>query len=121
MNAEMSEALFLDEAGGVTITQLVECSGLSEAELRELVECGALAPVDVAAMSWTFSRRSVVTVRTARRLRHDFALDDIHSLAIVLRLSQRIEALEASLRALHALSGSAPTARENGPRAIRSR
>ncbi len=105
MNAEMYEALYLDEAGGLSITQLVECSGLSEGELRELVECGALVPVDVAATSWTFTRRSVVTVRAARRLRQDFALDDIHSLAIVLRLSQRIEALEARLRALHAQRG----------------
>jgi hypothetical protein len=42
----------------------------------------------------------VVVARTARRLRDEFALDDSHALAVVLRLTQRIEALEAKLRGL---------------------
>ncbi|MGC1818220.1 MAG: chaperone modulator CbpM [Casimicrobiaceae bacterium] len=102
MDIEASEALYLDETGMLTIAQLVAYSGLSEGEVRELVECGALAPADLGAPSWSFSSHCVVTARVARRLREDFALDDVHSLAIVLRFVQRIELLEQELRELRA-------------------
>ncbi|MGE5089752.1 MAG: chaperone modulator CbpM [Candidatus Levyibacteriota bacterium] len=105
MSIEASEALYLDETGTLTVAQLIAHSGLSESELLELVECGALAPADRTAASWTFSARCVVTARVAHRLREDFALDDVHSLAIVLRLAQRIEALERELRDLRARGG----------------
>ena len=67
-------------------------SGHSEAIL-----CGAFSPVDVS--TWTFSARCVVVARTAYRLREEFALEDTHALAVVLRLMQRIEALQTELRA----------------------
>ena len=99
-NIEATTALFLDESGTVSVSQLIERSGLTEGELQVLVDCGALAPRDVAAASWSFSARCVVTARTARRLRDDFALDDAHAVAILLRFTQRIDALERELRAL---------------------
>ncbi|MDE2357771.1 MAG: hypothetical protein KGL70_00135 [Betaproteobacteria bacterium] len=102
MDIEASEALYLDETGTLSFAQLIEYSGLSDAELRELVECGALAPADRSAGSWTFSSRCIVTARVAHRLREDFALDDVHSLALVLRFVQRIEVLEQELRELRA-------------------
>ena len=95
---ESTTALFLDDTGVLSIAQLTEQSGLTEAELRALVECGAIEPRDEAAASWTFSLRSVVVARTARRLRDDFALDDAHALALLLRFMQRVEALERALR-----------------------
>jgi MerR HTH family regulatory protein len=95
MNVEIAEATFL-ENDFVTLVQLAERSGLSEEELRELIESGAFSPVDVSA--WTFSAQCVVVARTAYRLREEFALDDAHALAVVVRLIQRIEALEAQLR-----------------------
>jgi chaperone modulatory protein CbpM len=100
---ESTSALVLDERGTLTIAQLVEQSGLTEAELHVLVDCGALAPRDVRASAWSFSMRCVTTARTARRLRDDFALDDVHAVAIVLRLRERIEALEQELRHLRSL------------------
>ena len=102
MNIESSTALFLDETGVVSVTQLIEQSGLSEAELQVLVDCGALEPRDIAAASWSFSARCVVTARTARRLRDDFALDDTHAVAIILRFVERIDALERQLHGLEA-------------------
>jgi hypothetical protein len=36
-------------------------------------------------------------------LRDDFALDDVHALAIVLRFHERIDALEHELRRLRAM------------------
>ena len=44
----------------------------------------------------------MITVDPARRLRDDFALDDAHAVAIVLRFMQRVEALERQLRELKA-------------------
>ena len=102
MNLETIEALYLEQSGVVSLGQLVERSGLSEPELRELVECGAFGPDDPRATVWTFSAWCVVVARRASRLREEFALDDMHSLAVVLRLEQRIEALEDELRRLRA-------------------
>jgi chaperone modulatory protein CbpM len=103
VNLESASALLLDETGAVSITQLVEQSGLSEQELQMLVDCGALTPRDLAAPAWMFSSRCIVTARTARRLRDDFALDDAHAVAILLRLRERIDALEQELRQLRSL------------------
>ena len=100
MNIESTTAVFLDETGAVSITQLVEQSGLTEAELQALVDCGALEPSDAAAGALRFSSRCVIAARTARRLRDDFALDDEHAVALLLRFMQRIESLEQRLREL---------------------
>ena len=97
---ESASAFMLDETGAISVSQLVEQSGLSEAEVRVLVDCGALAPRDMLAATWTFSSQCIVTARTARRLRDDFALDDAHVVAIVLRLRERIDVLEQELRRL---------------------
>ncbi|HTL76903.1 MAG TPA: chaperone modulator CbpM [Casimicrobiaceae bacterium] len=95
---ESSTAVVLDDSGTITVAELVEQSGLSEDELAVLVDCGALEPREREGASWRFSAHCVVTARTARRLRDDFALDDTHALAILLRLMQRIENLELELR-----------------------
>ena len=96
MNVEIAEATFMDEKDVVTLVQLAERSGLSEEELRELMESGAFSPVDVS--TWTFSSHCVIVARTAYRLREEFALEDTHALTVVLRLMQRIETLQAQLR-----------------------
>lgn len=102
MTTESVHAVFLDDVGEVSLGALIELSGLSEDELRDLVECGALAPSDTSARSWTFSAQCVVVARTASRLREDFALDDPHSLAVLVRFVQRIEALEREIETLRA-------------------
>jgi chaperone modulatory protein CbpM len=94
---ESSTAIVLDDSGTLSVAELVQRSGLSEDELAALVDCGALVPYE-ADTPWRFSARCVVTARTARRLRDDFALDDTHALAILLRFMQRIEELEGELR-----------------------
>lgn len=100
MTVEFAQALYVDDDGSVTFAQLVQRSGLSEAEIADLIDCGALAPASAAGQ--LYSERCVVVARTARRLRDEFALDDAHALAVVLRLAQRIEALEHELRRLSA-------------------
>ena len=97
---ETTTAFFLDDDGTVTAAQLVEQTGLTPHEVELLVECGAIAPRDVAATTWTFSARCVVAARSARRLRDEFDLDDPHAVAILLRFLQRIDELERELRVL---------------------
>jgi chaperone modulatory protein CbpM len=101
MNIETCEALSIDERGEIGWTQLIELSGLTDAELRELVDDGALAPIAPAESAWRFHARSVVVARTAGRLRRELDLD-AHAMAVVLRFLARIEALEGELRALRA-------------------
>ena len=104
MKLDVAEALAMDEHGLLTLSQLVEVSDLSEADLRALVDYGALTPVDPTASSWTFTASWIVVARTAGRLRRDFELD-AHSLSVVLQYAQRVEALEAELRAMRAGRG----------------
>ena len=98
MTVEFAQAVYIDDGETLTFTQLVERSGLTAAELGDLVECGAMTEDATGAAVERFSERCIVVARTARRLRDEYALEDSHSLAVVVRLTQRIDALEAELR-----------------------
>jgi chaperone modulatory protein CbpM len=104
MIAPVQDAVRFDSVTEVTWTQLVNASGLTEAELYELVQYGALIPRDPAAPQLTFESRWLVVARTASRLRREFDLDS-HGVSIVLSYVERIEALEAELQALRARLG----------------
>ena len=101
MNIEVWEALRIDERGTIDWAQLIEMSGVPESELREMIEDGALAPLEPGAATWSFDPQALVLARAAGRLRRELDLD-AHALAVVLRFVARIEALEAELRALRA-------------------
>ena len=101
MKVELTEVLWLDERPELSLAQLAGLSGLTEAELRELMDYGVLTPVEPAAESPVFRADCVVTARTACRLRSDFELD-MPELALALALLGRIHDLEAQLRALSA-------------------
>ena len=101
MKPEQTDAVFVDAQQEFSLAELVQCSGLSEAELRELVDYGVLAPTDPHEAAWTFSGDFVVTVQAAGRLRDDLELDP-QALALALTLINRIRALEAQLRSLRA-------------------
>ena len=90
------------ENGVWTLTALTRISGWPAAELRELVDYGALVPENPDAGSedrWTFGGHCVLIVRTAVRLRRDFDLD-ASGLALALTLIGRINDLEQELRRL---------------------
>jgi chaperone modulatory protein CbpM len=95
------QAVWLDARHEYSITELAQCSGLSEAELRELVDYGAVAPIDPHAAQWTFSGEIVVTVQAAGRLRADLELEP-QALALALTLIKRIRALELQIDDLRA-------------------
>ncbi len=101
MRIELTEAVWLEERPELSLEELTELSGLPEEVLRELVDCGVLVPISAQASEWRFTSGYVATVRTASRLRTDFDLD-ANALALVIRLMNRIEELEAQIRALRA-------------------
>jgi chaperone modulatory protein CbpM len=101
MRVELTETFWLDEQHELSLQELAELSGLPEAEIRALVDCGAIAPVDPAAATQSFSAHCIVVARTATRLRSDFELD-AQGLAVALTLLDRVHELEARLRDLEA-------------------
>jgi chaperone modulatory protein CbpM len=113
MNIDTAEALSLDESSEVSFSQLLVLSGLSDSDLRELVDHGALTPIDPAASSWTFTSYCVVVARKASRLSRDFELD-AHAVSVLLGFVERIEALESELHALRAGALTHPAASPSG-------
>jgi chaperone modulatory protein CbpM len=97
MKVELTETVWLDERGVVTLVELAECSGLSEPELVELVELGALEPLESGEADLRFGRQCIAAARAASRLRNDFELDT-HGIALVLSLLDRVHELESELR-----------------------
>lgn len=99
MNVEFTDAQWLSEHAEVSVEELAELTGLSHELLRELVEYGALVPINVQSAQWSFTAECVVAVRTVSRLREDFDLD-ANALSVALTLIERIHGLEAQLRDL---------------------
>jgi chaperone modulatory protein CbpM len=97
----IEQGRWLHERYEISLTELCELSGLSESELRVLVDFGAIAPADPDAREWTFSSDRLVVARSASRLRKDFDLDP-QGLALALALLERVRDLEEQLRDLRA-------------------
>ena len=104
MTPPIEDAIYLDAIAEVTWTELVNASGIPESELTELVRYGVLVPRNPDAPTLTFEARYLAVAKTASRIRHDFELD-AHGVSIVLCYVERIERLEAELRALRAHLG----------------
>jgi hypothetical protein len=99
MNA--AQGGWLHERYELSLAELCELSGLSESEVRILVDFGAIAPADPDARDWTFSADRLVVARSASRLRRDFDLDP-QGLALAIALLERVRDLEEQLRDLRA-------------------
>ena len=86
MNIDFSEIVWLDHHHEVSIDELVELSGFSQEELRQLVDSGALVPINPDEVCWSFSAHSVVSIRTLSRLKQDFELEsnDIEQIVNIL-------------------------------------
>jgi chaperone modulatory protein CbpM len=98
---EHTEALWLTDDNEFTGAELAELAGISEAELNELVDYGAVTPINPDALPWFFNGTCLLTIRTASRLRVSFDLDP-HGVALTVSLLDRIHGLEAQLASLRA-------------------
>lgn len=96
MSMQVTRAVWLNETAICSIDHLVEVSGLSFEEIRNLVDDGLIEPVDAANSASVFHLVHVLTARQARRLRDDFELDR-NGLALALTLLRRIDTLEKAL------------------------
>ncbi len=93
---------WLDTRETVTLTELSDCCGMTEAELDELVDYCALQPATPDGNQRVFSAQWVMPLRCASKLRLDFDLD-LFTVAIVLGKLKRIEVLERQVQTLQAL------------------
>ena len=101
MRVELTELFWHDEQKDVSLTELSELSGLSEAELQELVDCGAIVPAAPEPGEGVFRAKCIVAAKTASRLRNDFELD-VQGIAVTLTLLDQIHELKAELRDIRA-------------------
>lgn len=101
MRIELTEVLWLHEHHELPAIELAELSGLSEAEIQELMDYGAIEPIDPSAAQQTFDAQSLAAARTACRLRDDFDLNP-PAVALALALLDRVHDLEAQVRELRA-------------------
>jgi chaperone modulatory protein CbpM len=100
MADEIREVSWMHAEARVSINELAQCSGLTAELIRELVEFGALEPIDPSGQ-WQFSAGCVARVRAVARLRSDLELDAA-AIALALAYLARIESLEARVRELDA-------------------
>ncbi len=103
MDIDEADARWQDEHVAYSLAQLRELCDVAEAELRELIEHGVADPLDPRGQ--TFSGTCVARVRTAVRVRREFALEDAHSVAVVVGFVERIETLRREIARLRALLG----------------
>jgi chaperone modulatory protein CbpM len=96
MNLHLTETVWLNDTELCTLEHLAQASGLSRAELRDLIDCGTIVPAAENAGSEVFHLQYIIVARTARRLRDDFELNS-QGMVLALNLLRRIEALERAL------------------------
>ena len=102
MNPQRVEWTWREDARQtVSVSELCEVCGLSATELDELVDYGALVPLDATLPERLFGAEVVTSLRTAGRLRQDFDLD-LFAAAVLLDYLNRIETLERQVRSLQA-------------------
>lgn len=99
MNIEIPVALWPDDQAPLSFSELIERSGLSERELRELIDCGLIAPLP--RPEEAFHAECLVLIHRARRLRNDFDLN-AEGLALVFSLLERVRDLQDELCRLRA-------------------
>jgi len=102
MHLTQAEWVWTDQRETVTAGELCAVCGLSTAELDELVDYGAIAPLAPAGQAErAFAADCVVPLRAAGRLRLDFDLD-LFTVSLLLGYLRRIDALERQVRSLQA-------------------
>jgi hypothetical protein len=102
MQLEVTEVLWFEQHE-LSLPQLAELSGLPLALVEELLDCGAIVPLELQRPrpDLRFGSAALRAARAAGRLRSDFELD-VQALVLALGLLERVADLEAQLRELRA-------------------
>jgi chaperone modulatory protein CbpM len=100
MRIELTEVIWLEQQV-LSLPELAEMSRLPPSVLEELLDSGAITPIEPTAGEPRFGAPALRAARLANRLRADFELET-HALAVVLGLLDRVEDLQAQLLALQA-------------------
>ncbi|TFL08472.1 hypothetical protein CSC67_20630 [Pusillimonas caeni] len=104
MKTQITESVWLNASDICSFEHVVEVSGLSAQELRELIETGIIEPSNDDPGNYFFHTQCIVVARKARRLRDDFELDT-RGLALALNLLRRVDDLETEIARLRARLG----------------
>ncbi|MDB5860551.1 MAG: hypothetical protein JWQ76_4240 [Ramlibacter sp.] len=102
MQTQTLECIRLEAGVSVSRQDLAEMSGLTLAEIDDLVDYGALAPLAQRPDGPSFGADCVPPLRRAASLRATFELD-VFSVALLVECFQRIGRLEDQVRALEAV------------------
>ena len=86
----------------VVLLELESASGLTRAEIVELVEVGVFAPQGEREEDWRFPEDALVLAREAARLRAAFELS-APGLALLIAYRERLAELERRIRELECL------------------
>ncbi len=100
MRVELNEVTWFEEHV-LSFTELCEISGLPPPLLEELIEAGAIPPLQIAAPQAQFGAAALAAARHARRLREAFELDT-PALLLALGLLERLQEMQLKLRELEA-------------------
>jgi chaperone modulatory protein CbpM len=101
MGAQAMEGEWVDARENLTRSELSLASGLTDEELGELIEYGALKPIAPQQHAPRFSPDTIAALKEAARLRRDFDLD-LFAVALLLQYVTRIDALERQVHSLQA-------------------
>ena len=102
MQAQSLEWIRLDAGENVGLPDLAHACGMSDTELRELMDYGALQGRQGARGEVVFGADQLAPLREAGKLRRAFDLD-MFTVALLLDQLRRIDALQRQLRSLQAL------------------
>jgi chaperone modulatory protein CbpM len=92
---------WVDASETISRAELSRSCQVSPGELDELIEYGALAPVQKHGQEIVFSAACAPALRTACKLRRDYDLD-LFTVALLMDYLNRIERLEREVRSLQA-------------------
>lgn len=102
MKQKVLEGILLDETIELSLNDLCRACSSNEQWIIELVEEGALEPLEDLTRQrhpeqWHFSVNSIQRARTARRLQRDLDIN-LSGIALALDLLSEIETLESRLK-----------------------